>query len=38
MTLVDWWDLLRQEPNCQVMRTIDDDGYFALLTERIGRL
>lgn len=38
MTLVDWWDLLKQEPNCLVMRDIDADGYFALLTERIGLL
>ena len=38
MTVVDWWGLTDGDPNCLVMREIDDDRYFELLTERIGRL
>lgn len=38
MTVVDWWDLTDNEPNCLVMNEIDDDRFYALLTERIGRL
>jgi purine nucleosidase len=38
MTVVDWWHLTPHEPNTYVVHEIDDDGYFALLTNRIGRL
>lgn len=38
MTLVDWWDVTGREPNALVMNEIDDAGFFALLTDRIGRL
>lgn len=38
MTVVDWWHVTGREPNATVMRDIDDDGFFQLLTERIGRL
>ena len=38
MTVVDWWRLTTDEPNCFVVNEIDADGFFALLTERIGRL
>ncbi len=38
MTVVDWWHVTGREPNATVMRDIDDDGFFELLTERIGRL
>jgi purine nucleosidase len=38
MTVVDWWRLTDHEPNCLVVNEIDDDGFFALLTDRIGRL
>ncbi|MCV0394986.1 MAG: nucleoside hydrolase [Rhizobiaceae bacterium] len=38
MTVVDWWDVTGREKNATVMRDIDADGFFALLTERIGRL
>ena len=38
MTVVDWWRLTDQEPNCLVMNEVDDERFFALLTERIGRL
>ncbi|MGB8818153.1 MAG: nucleoside hydrolase [Rhizobiaceae bacterium] len=38
MTVVDWWHVTGREANATVMREIDDEGFFALLTERIGRL
>jgi purine nucleosidase len=38
MTVVDWWGVTKRPKNATVMRDIDADGYFALLTERIGRL
>ncbi len=38
MTVVDWWGVTKRPKNAHVMRDIDADGYFALLTERIGKL
>lgn len=38
MTVMDWWGVTPDEPNAQVMREIDDEGFFDLLVERIGRL
>ncbi len=38
MTVVDWWHVTGRAPNATVMREIDDEGFFDLLTERIGRL
>lgn len=38
MTVVDWWRLTDHEPNCLVINDIDNDGFFRLLTDRIGRL
>ncbi len=38
MTVVDWWGVLNAEPNAVVMNEIDDEGFFNLLFERIGRL
>jgi purine nucleosidase len=37
-TVVDWWGTTRQTPNAYVLSRIDADGYFDLLTERLGRL
>lgn len=37
-TVVDWWGVTDRPKNAQVMRDIDADGFFALLTERIARL
>ncbi len=37
-THIDWWGVTDLEPNAMVMRDIDDDAFFALLTDRIGRL
>ncbi|MFC6446241.1 nucleoside hydrolase [Shinella zoogloeoides] len=38
MTVVDWWRVTDRKPNARVMKDVDADGFFALLTERIGRL
>ncbi len=38
MTVVDWWDVTGQEPNALVMNQIDDERFFDLLVDRIGRL
>lgn len=38
MTVVDWWQVTKRKHNAKVMREIDDQGFFDLLTERIGRL
>ncbi len=37
-TVADWWRVSGRKPNATFMRDIDDDGFFALLTERLGRL
>lgn len=38
MTLIDWWGVTGKAANALVMGGIDSDGFFGLLTERIGRL
>ncbi|MCB5201452.1 nucleoside hydrolase [Neorhizobium sp. T786] len=38
MTVVDWWRVSGRQPNAMVMRDVDSDGFFELLTERVGRL
>lgn len=38
MTVVDWWGVTKRPKNAMVMREVDADGFFALLTERLGRL
>ena len=38
MTVVDWWRVTGREPNARVMREVDADGFFDLLTERLARL
>jgi purine nucleosidase len=37
-TVVDWWGVTDRLPNADVMRDIDADAFFALLTERLARL
>lgn len=37
-TVVDWWGIVEKPRNAQVMREIDADSFFALLTERLARL
>jgi len=38
MTVIDWWGVTDRPKNAMVMRDIDSDGFFDLLTERLGRL
>lgn len=38
MTVVDWWRVSGRKPNASVMRFVDDQGFFDLLTERVARL
>ena len=38
MTVADWWRVSGRKPNATFMRDIDADGFFALLTARLGRL
>jgi purine nucleosidase len=38
MTVADWWGVTGRAPNAMFMGGIDADGFFALLSERIGRL
>lgn len=37
-TVVDWWGVTDRPKNAVVMREVDADGFFALLTERIATL
>lgn len=38
MTVADWWGVSGRPANALFMRDVDADGFFALLTERLGRL
>ncbi|MCA0920944.1 nucleoside hydrolase [Pseudooceanicola nanhaiensis] len=38
MTVADWWGVSGRAPNALFMGTIDDEGYFALLRERLALL
>jgi purine nucleosidase len=38
MTIVDWWGVTGRASNAMVMNEIDDDSFYDLLVERIGRL
>jgi purine nucleosidase len=38
MTVADWWRVTDRKPNATFMGEIDADGFFDLLTERLGRL
>ncbi len=38
MTVVDWWGMTGKPANAHVLRDIDADGYFALITERLATL
>lgn len=37
-TVVDWWHVTDRPKNAHVMRDVDADGFFALLTERLATL
>lgn len=38
MTVVDWWGVTDRPKNAMVMRDIDADGFFALLTQKLATL
>ena len=38
MTVVDWWSVTDRPKNALVMRQVDADGFFELLTERLKTL
>jgi purine nucleosidase len=38
MTVVDWWGVTTRPKNATVMRTVDADGFFSLLTARLKTL
>ena len=38
MTVVDWWAVTNKTPNVQFMNSIDADGYFDLILDRLARL
>jgi purine nucleosidase len=38
MTVVDWWSVTGRKPNVRLMSTVDVDGFYDLLTERLARL
>ena len=37
MTVADWWWVTDRAPNALFVRDVDADGFYALLTERLGR-
>jgi purine nucleosidase len=38
MTVADWWGVTDRPANAMFMGAVDADGFFALLTDRLGRL
>jgi purine nucleosidase len=38
MTVADWWRVTDRSPNALFIGDLDADGFFTLLTERLGRL
>ena len=38
MTVADWWGVTDRPANAMFIGDVDADGFFALLTERLGRL
>lgn len=38
MTVADWWGVSGRKANALFIGSVDADGFFALLTERLGRL
>ncbi len=38
MTVADWWRVTVRAPNAMFMGGVDRDGFYRLLTERLGRL
>jgi purine nucleosidase len=38
MTVADWWKVTLRAPNATFIGDLDADGFFDLLTDRLGRL
>ncbi len=38
MTVVDWWRVTGRPANAKVMRNVDADGFFELMTDSVARL
>jgi purine nucleosidase len=38
MTVADWWRVSKREANAMFIGDVDAEGFYALLTERLGRL
>jgi purine nucleosidase len=38
MTVIDWWRVTKKVPNALVLKDVDAQGFFDLLTERVARL
>ena len=38
MTVADWWGVTARPNNAMFMGSVDTDGFFALLTDRLARL
>jgi purine nucleosidase len=38
MTVVDWWGVTGRKPNVRFMNTVDADGFYDLLADRVARL
>ncbi len=37
-TVADWWGVTGQTPNATIMDSVDSDGFYALLIDRLSRL
>ena len=38
MTVADWWKVTKRTPNAYFIGSVNADGFFSLLTERLARL
>jgi purine nucleosidase len=38
MTVVDWWGVTGRRPNVRFMNTVDAQGFYDLLTEKLAQL
>jgi len=38
MTVVDWWGVTGRKADVRLLHTVDTNGFYDLLTERLGRL
>jgi purine nucleosidase len=38
MTVADYWQVTQRPRNVRYIRDVDAEGFFTLLTERLGRL